>query len=217
MATISPRGARTRTGHALGNDEGEAFWLLGMLQTVKIGRADTDGSYGLLEIVVPRARLAVARPPQRGRMVLRPRRQPHVLGRRHASGYHGGGVRVRAQGRAAHILRAGPGPPARWSASPRCSSRDSCARSVSPPRARAAAAARRPIRTSLRLAPHRDSGERIRDPGPPGPPARSLTGSYPGVRCLKAATPAPRPRAHRCRSRRCPRPTPPPPSASAGS
>ena len=44
---------RTKLGYGLGNDEGEAFWLLGMLQTIRIGRDDTDGQYGLLEIVVP--------------------------------------------------------------------------------------------------------------------------------------------------------------------
>jgi quercetin dioxygenase-like cupin family protein len=44
---------RAMRGYALAHDEGEAFWLLGMLQTVKIGKADTNGSYGLLEIVVP--------------------------------------------------------------------------------------------------------------------------------------------------------------------
>jgi quercetin dioxygenase-like cupin family protein len=44
---------RAKSGYALAQDEGEAFWLLGMLQTVKIGRADTAGEYGLLEIVVP--------------------------------------------------------------------------------------------------------------------------------------------------------------------
>jgi len=40
-------------GYALARDEGEAFWLLGMLQTVKVGKADTDGRYGMLEILVP--------------------------------------------------------------------------------------------------------------------------------------------------------------------
>lgn len=45
--------ARGRIGYALAHDEGEAFWLLGMLQTIKIGRADTDGKHGLLEIMVP--------------------------------------------------------------------------------------------------------------------------------------------------------------------
>jgi quercetin dioxygenase-like cupin family protein len=51
MTTISP--GRAETGYALADDEGEAFWLLGMLQTIKIGREDTDGQYGLVEIVVP--------------------------------------------------------------------------------------------------------------------------------------------------------------------
>ena len=32
---------------------GRGYWLLGMLQTIKIGRDDTAGQYGLLEIVVP--------------------------------------------------------------------------------------------------------------------------------------------------------------------
>ena len=44
---------RATDGYLLDPDEGEAYWLLGMLQTIKIGRDDTDGQYGLLEIVVP--------------------------------------------------------------------------------------------------------------------------------------------------------------------
>ena len=44
---------RAHTGYALADNEGEAFWLLGMLQTIKIGRDDTDGQYGLVEILVP--------------------------------------------------------------------------------------------------------------------------------------------------------------------
>jgi quercetin dioxygenase-like cupin family protein len=44
---------RATDGYLLDRDEGEAYWLLGMLQTIKIGRDDTDGQYGLLEIVVP--------------------------------------------------------------------------------------------------------------------------------------------------------------------
>ena len=51
VSTISKD--RATLGYSLGNDEGEAFWLLGMLQTIRIGRDDTDGRYGLLEIVVP--------------------------------------------------------------------------------------------------------------------------------------------------------------------
>jgi hypothetical protein len=42
MATIAPQ--RVQLGYALHEDEGEAFWLLGMLQTIKISRDDTDGA-----------------------------------------------------------------------------------------------------------------------------------------------------------------------------
>jgi quercetin dioxygenase-like cupin family protein len=51
MATIA--GKPEQLGYALHESEGEAFWLLGMLQTIKIGRDDTGGAYGLVEIVVP--------------------------------------------------------------------------------------------------------------------------------------------------------------------
>ena len=51
MATISS--SRADLGYALDAQQGEAFWMLGMLQTIKIGRDDTAGRYGLLEIVVP--------------------------------------------------------------------------------------------------------------------------------------------------------------------
>ena len=43
----------TSKGYLLGKDEGEAHWLLGMLEIVKISGADTGGAYGLLEITVP--------------------------------------------------------------------------------------------------------------------------------------------------------------------
>jgi len=43
---------RTRHGYVLGNGEGEAFWLLGMLEIVKIGGEATNGEFGLLEITV---------------------------------------------------------------------------------------------------------------------------------------------------------------------
>jgi quercetin dioxygenase-like cupin family protein len=39
-------------GYLLGKDEGEAFWLLGMLEIVKISGAETGGEYGLLEVTV---------------------------------------------------------------------------------------------------------------------------------------------------------------------
>src|ERR1700745_1677473 len=51
MSTIAQ--GRGEAGYALDADEGEAFGLVGMLQTIKIGKADTGGGYGLLEIVVP--------------------------------------------------------------------------------------------------------------------------------------------------------------------
>jgi len=51
MATIAPD--RDRLGYVLDDKEGEAFWLLGMLQTIKIGSDDTAGQLGLIEVVVP--------------------------------------------------------------------------------------------------------------------------------------------------------------------
>jgi quercetin dioxygenase-like cupin family protein len=53
MPASEVSGKRAAAGYAQANNEGEAFWLLGMLQTVRIGRDDTAGQYGLLEIVVP--------------------------------------------------------------------------------------------------------------------------------------------------------------------
>ncbi len=44
---------RSTLGYALATGEGEAFWLTGMLETVKIGSADTGGRYGLIEVLVP--------------------------------------------------------------------------------------------------------------------------------------------------------------------
>jgi quercetin dioxygenase-like cupin family protein len=43
---------RAGEGYLLGKDEGEAHWLLGMLEIVKISGADTNGEYGLLEVTV---------------------------------------------------------------------------------------------------------------------------------------------------------------------
>ena len=39
---------RAKIGYGLGKEEGEAFWLLGMLQTIKIGKADTGGQFGMM-------------------------------------------------------------------------------------------------------------------------------------------------------------------------
>jgi quercetin dioxygenase-like cupin family protein len=43
---------RSEQGYLLGKDEGDAHWLLGMLEIVKISGADTGGDYGLLEVTV---------------------------------------------------------------------------------------------------------------------------------------------------------------------
>jgi mannose-6-phosphate isomerase-like protein (cupin superfamily) len=51
MPTISEE--RAKAGYLLDENEGEAFWLLGMLETVKISAKDTGGEYGLIEAVVP--------------------------------------------------------------------------------------------------------------------------------------------------------------------
>ena len=51
MATIAEE--RAKFGYLLDENEGEAFWLLGMLETVKISGNDTGGEYGLIELVVP--------------------------------------------------------------------------------------------------------------------------------------------------------------------
>ena len=50
MAVVSAE--RAMDGYLLGKDEGEAHWLLGMLEIVKISGADTGGAYGLLEVTV---------------------------------------------------------------------------------------------------------------------------------------------------------------------
>jgi mannose-6-phosphate isomerase-like protein (cupin superfamily) len=51
MATIAEE--RAKLGYLLDESEGEAFWLLGMLETVKVSGKDTGGEYGLIELVVP--------------------------------------------------------------------------------------------------------------------------------------------------------------------
>jgi quercetin dioxygenase-like cupin family protein len=43
---------RAKLGYRLGAEEGEAFWLLGMLETIKVSIDDTAGNFGLLEVVV---------------------------------------------------------------------------------------------------------------------------------------------------------------------
>jgi len=43
---------RASEGYLLGKGEGEAHWLLGMLEIVKVSGADTNGEFGLLEVTV---------------------------------------------------------------------------------------------------------------------------------------------------------------------
>jgi len=50
MTVTSPE--RANHGYLLGKDEGEAYWLLGMLEIVKISGADTGGQYGLVDVTV---------------------------------------------------------------------------------------------------------------------------------------------------------------------
>jgi len=42
---------RAKLGYRLGKEEGEAFWVLGMLETIKVSRDDTSGQFGLIEVV----------------------------------------------------------------------------------------------------------------------------------------------------------------------
>jgi quercetin dioxygenase-like cupin family protein len=41
---------RAKDGYVLGKDEGDAFYLLGMLEIIKIGGQETGGAYGLMEV-----------------------------------------------------------------------------------------------------------------------------------------------------------------------
>src|SRR4051794_24102251 len=43
---------RAKQGYMLGSGEGEAHWLLGMLEVVKISGAETNGEYGMIEVTV---------------------------------------------------------------------------------------------------------------------------------------------------------------------
>jgi quercetin dioxygenase-like cupin family protein len=51
--SITTSTERTRLGYGLGEEEGEAFWLFGMLATIKIGADDTAGRYCLIDVEVP--------------------------------------------------------------------------------------------------------------------------------------------------------------------
>ena len=61
-AKSTSRSRATCTTH-VNQEEGEAFWVLGMLETIKIGGEDTAGQYGLIEVVARGRRLTLAHPP----------------------------------------------------------------------------------------------------------------------------------------------------------
>ena len=81
MTVISEE--RAKNGYQLGTGEGEAHWLLGMLETSRSGRR----RHGRRVRVARghracRRGIALARPPRRGRVVLRARRGVHRVRRR---------------------------------------------------------------------------------------------------------------------------------------
>jgi quercetin dioxygenase-like cupin family protein len=49
MTIVSPERA---SGYLLDAGEGDAYWLLGMLEIVKISGAETGGAFGMLEVTV---------------------------------------------------------------------------------------------------------------------------------------------------------------------
>lgn len=53
MSTIATPTERTKLGYALSEDEGEDFWLFGLLVTIKLSAEETAGEYGLIEAAVP--------------------------------------------------------------------------------------------------------------------------------------------------------------------
>ena len=53
MSTITTSTERTKLGYGLGEEEGEAFSLFGLLATIKISAADTAGQYSLIEVEAP--------------------------------------------------------------------------------------------------------------------------------------------------------------------
>jgi hypothetical protein len=54
---------RAKLGYGLGKDEGEAFWLLGMLETIKISARTPTGSTAWSRPSCARATAHLARPP----------------------------------------------------------------------------------------------------------------------------------------------------------
>ena len=187
MATITPE--RAQAGYALANDEGEAFWLLGMLQTIKIGRDDTAGRYGMAEIVVPEG---IGSPwhvhPEEDEWfyVLEGAMTFWVADTRMS--LTAGVVRVWPKGRPSHLLRRG----GRGESPGRV--RADAVRGI-PARSRRARARARPAAADGRPPRHGATrldrqAKRLRDPRPSRPPARPLTHHQDNcARCHGAGTP----------------------------
>ena len=145
---------------------GEAFWLLGMLQTIKIGCDDTGGAYGLAEIVVPEG--VPARP---GTSIAEEDEWFYVLegeitfwaptaGKDRWVGVPHDRVRTSRRGE-------------RWSASRRCSSRDSSAIGESAP------SPRREGHPDIARTRTDRQAKRVRNPRPARPPTRTLSPARP--------------------------------------
>ena len=167
MTTIAPE--RATLGYGLAADEGEAIWLLGMLQTIKIGRDDTAGQYGLVEVVVPEgvgSPWHVHAEEDEWFYVLEGELTVWVADTRLS--LKAGGFAFGPKG-VPHTFYAEAGGARCWSASRRCSSRDSNAKSVSPP---PSASCRRRWRATPDMA--RLAAIALRNGfeilGPPGPP-----------------------------------------------
>jgi hypothetical protein len=154
------------------SDEGEALWFLGILTTIKAS-AETTG--GRLAVIEPSrtARLgpAAARPPPRGRMVLRDRGRAHVLGRRAGDQRTRRHVHLTGRATSRTRLRSHQSRPGSCSSPNRPASSTSCARSPSPhgrPPFRRRQASRPTFRASARSPPSTGS----RSSALPGSPPR---------------------------------------------
>ena len=98
---------RTKLGYGLREEEGEDFWLFGALVTIKEVRYRRGTSWPVQRDGYRDAAgdgLALARPPRRGRMVLRPRGRMRGLHRRCAPDHDSRWVCFRPQGRAPHFF-----------------------------------------------------------------------------------------------------------------
>ena len=102
-AAMSVQSGPTVEPIALRPDEGEAIWAFGVLATIKASSETTEGRVAVIEHLGPQGRVAFARPPARGRVVLRDRGRGQALGRRRGDRRSRRLVRLRAARRPAHV------------------------------------------------------------------------------------------------------------------